>query len=107
MNERLAIVVPFYNEPEIGRTLDGLFTQSYRRDVNHYLVDNGSTDNTRDVIEEFRKEHEEFPLKIIEEGQKGTGAAADTGFTAAIQDGFTWVARTDADRGGKSGISPI
>lgn len=97
MSERLAVVVPFYNEPEINRTLDGLFMQSYRRDVNHYLVDNGSTDETRGVIEKFRKDHEGFPLRIIEEEQKGTGAAADTGFTAAIQDGYTWVARTDAD----------
>lgn len=97
MSERLAVVVPFYNEPEIDRTLDGLFTQAYRRDVNHYLVDNGSTDNTREVIERFHKEHEGFPLRVIEEDQKGTGAAADTGFTAAIQDGYTWIARTDAD----------
>jgi GT2 family glycosyltransferase len=34
---------------------------------------------------------------IISESQKGTGAAADTGFRYAIAHGARWIARTDAD----------
>ena len=38
-----------------------------------------------------------LPVRLITELQKGTGAAADTGFRAAIAAGAQIIARTDAD----------
>lgn len=95
--ERLAVVVPVYNEPFIQRTLDSLFAQDQRRSVQHYVVDNGSTDGTRGLVESWLRSREGFPLTILEEAEKGTGAASDTGFRRAIADGCTVIARTDGD----------
>lgn len=96
---KLGVVVPVFNEPEIDVTLSALYNQDLRNPdlVHHFVVDNGSTDNTREVIGRFSDAHEDFPLTIVEEEQKGTGAASDTGATSAIGAGFQVVARTDGD----------
>lgn len=95
----LAVVIPAYNEQDyIPLTLKGLHDQDKTAHADmHIVVDNGSTDNTMASIHEFMRSHEGFPLQIIEEAAKGTGAAADTGFRWAIEHGHSVVARTDAD----------
>jgi glycosyltransferase involved in cell wall biosynthesis len=95
---RLAVIVPAYNEAAtIEATLAALYGQAYKHTTEHIIVDNGSTDATRSVIQRFADNHDDFPLRIIDESQKGTGAAADTGMRSAIERGATVVARTDAD----------
>lgn len=96
----LAVVVPAYNEQNtITNLLDSLYLQQRLggQVVNHYIVDNGSTDATRGRIERWRQSHDGFPLSVIEEAEKGTGVACDTGFRKAIENGAEIVARTDAD----------
>src|SRR5215218_1556081 len=91
------VVVPFFNEEKgIRKTLDSLIGQT---DTNFtlLLVDNASTDRTVAVVETWRQAHPEWPIVLIVEPQKGTGAAADTGFRYAIAQGATHIARTDAD----------
>jgi glycosyltransferase involved in cell wall biosynthesis len=61
------------------------------------LVDNGSTDGSADVIRRTLSTGQIRHWRLILEPQKGTGAAADTGFRFAIAAGATHVARTDAD----------
>ncbi|MBG6218166.1 glycosyltransferase involved in cell wall biosynthesis [Arthrobacter sp. CAN_A6] len=95
--ERLAVVVPVYNEPLIQRTLDALYAQDLQGVVQHYVVDNASTDGTRALVESWLRSREGFPLTILDEEEKGTGAASDTGFRRAIADGHTVIARTDGD----------
>src|ERR1035438_960786 len=96
--ERVAIVVPFYNEEtSLEGTLESLYGQQNRNDAEIILVDNGSTDSSRGVIYEFIKDHPDFPLEIIEESDKGTGSASDTGFLRAVDRKFDIIARTDAD----------
>ncbi len=91
------VVVPFFNEEKgISHTLDSLIAQT---DTNFtlLLVDNASTDHTVAVVERWQREHPGLPIVLIAEPQKGTGAAADTGFRYAIAQGATHIARTDAD----------
>lgn len=97
MSRRLAVVVPVFNEPSVGRTLEALYRQDSTSGVQHYLVDNASTDGTRAEVARFLNSHAGFPLTVLEEARKGTGAASDTGFRRAIADGFPLIARTDAD----------
>ena len=90
------VVVPCYNEAHgVPATLEALAAQD---DVQFTLVvvDNGSTDGTADVVRAFGHSAP-FPVEVVVEGQKGTGAAADTGFRDAIARGARWIARTDAD----------
>src|SRR5436190_9317263 len=91
------VVVPFYNEAEyIEATLQALAQQT-DRDFSLILVNNSSTDKSADIVRNFFAGYPEFPVHLIDEPQKGTGAASDTGFRHAIRLGAKYVARTDAD----------
>lgn len=96
--KRLAIVVPAYNEEKyLSLTLESLHDQRVREGVIVLVVNNGSTDGTRKLVQNFKRRHPDFVLEIIDEPQKGTGRAADTGFREAIARGYPIIARTDAD----------
>jgi len=91
------VVVPYYNEAAgIAATLDALYAQS---DTGFTLVcvDNGSSDAGAVVVRAWAARHPDLRVVMLEERQKGTGAASDTGFRDAIRLGARWVARTDAD----------
>ncbi len=95
-SQRLAVVVPVFNESAgIRPTLEALASQD-DGDFEAFFVDNGSTDDSARVIREFAAERG-LVWHIVPEPQKGTGAAADTGMRAAIASGATLLARTDAD----------
>jgi len=96
--EKLGVVIPFYNEEAaLPGTLDAIYHQKQSPQLDVILVDNGSTDRSRDAIRDFQNSHSDLPLHVIEEAQKGTGVASDTGFREAISRGHAIVARTDAD----------
>ena len=94
---RFAVIVPFYNEEHgMQATLDALAAQS-DVDFSLVLVDNASTDRSAEVAKRFARAATHLRATVISEQQKGTGAAADTGFRYAIAHGAEWIARTDAD----------
>ena len=95
--EDFFVVVPFYNEVKaIHQTLNSLADQSDRA-FTLVLVDNASTDDTLHIVNKFAAQNSHITICCINEAQKGTGAACDTGFRYAIQCGAKYVARTDAD----------
>src|SRR5262249_15474419 len=100
MNEKRTafwVVIPCYNEAlGVTKTLEALAAQDDRR-FSLVVVDNASTDGTSSVVEAFAARHPTFDVHVVHEAQKGTGAAADTGFRYAISHGATHVARTDGD----------
>ena len=80
----VTVVVPAYNEEHlIDRTLDTMPALVDRMIV----VDDGSTDGTRDRLEAARARHGER-LRVIRHGHNGgVGAAIVTGYKAAIEEG--------------------
>lgn len=93
---KLTVILPAYNESKgIRATFDALLAQS-NKDFHVVFVDNASTDNTLDIIQDFIKK-KNLSWEVISEPEKGTGAAADTGMRYAIAQGATHVARTDSD----------
>ena len=92
----LWVVVPFFNEEQlIIDTLDSLFLQT-DRNFSLVLVDNGSTDNSTKLAQDYIDKTKMRAI-VISERQKGTGTAADSGFRFAIDQGAKYVARTDSD----------
>ncbi|WP_405109830.1 glycosyltransferase family 2 protein [Micromonospora sp. NBC_01405] len=92
----LWVVVPAYNEAaRIGATLDALSRQT-DLDFTLLVVDNASTDGTVEAVRRFAA-RSPVPTLLVEEQQRGVGAAVDTGFRHAIAHGATLLARTDAD----------
>jgi glycosyltransferase involved in cell wall biosynthesis len=93
----LCVVVPCYNEAVgLPATLRALAEQTDTA-FTLIVVDNGSTDGSADLVRRFARDGAPFPVHVIREAQKGTGAASDTGVRAAIGGGARWIARTDAD----------
>ncbi|GAA1874726.1 glycosyltransferase [Myceligenerans crystallogenes] len=97
---RLAVVVPALNEAHdagIARTLEALHAQE-DDDFDLVVVDNGSTDGTGDLVRKvIAGSGRSGRWRVVDEAQKGTGAAADTGMRVAIAGGAGLLARTDAD----------
>lgn len=73
----LSIIVPAYNvENYIRECLDSILNQS----IDNYeiiIVNDGSTDKTQDICEEYSNEYS-F-IKLINQENKGLGAARNTG----------------------------
>ena len=91
---KLYCVVPFYNEAAwLPRLCDSLIIQS-SSDISFVFVDNNSTDNSVEKLQGYSKK---LDMTVIQESQKGTGAASDAGFRYAIKNGATHIARLDAD----------
>ena len=86
----VSVVVPVLNGAgEIGRLLESLLALDYPRDrLELIVVDNGSTDGTRDVISGY-------PVRLVEETATRSSYAARNRGTAMA--GGEWIAFTDAD----------
>lgn len=82
------VVIPTYNEVEsIGAILHGLKDL----DLDVLVIDDGSPDGTADIVRMHG-------VEVIErEGKQGLGSAYRTGFSIAIQRGYTYVIEMDAD----------
>jgi glycosyltransferase involved in cell wall biosynthesis len=93
---KLAVVIPAFDEaPGIPATLRALAAQ-HDRDFRLVVVDNASTDGTAAVVRDTAATLG-LPVEIVDEPERGTGSAADTGMRHAIAGGATLLARTDAD----------
>lgn len=86
----LSIVIPVFNEKNLvtqllRKVLDLKLDDGMAKEV--IVVDDGSRDGTREVLEAFAKDHESAPLKILyHQINRGKGAAVRTGFLAAAGD---------------------
>ncbi|MFC6998576.1 glycosyltransferase family 2 protein [Rufibacter roseus] len=79
---KLSIVIPTYNRGgKIKTTLDSLKNQTFA-DFEVIVVNDGSTDDTREVLEDFRKEYS-YPIQLIHQENLGRSGARNSGFAAA------------------------
>lgn len=93
----LSIVIPAYNEekrlpPTLNRVLAHL-KENYKKDFELIVVDDGSGDNTRRVVEEFHAKYPEVSLLAMSHNC-GYGAAVREGMLAAQGE---YVLTMDAD----------
>ena len=89
---KLSIVVPAFNaENYLHKMLDCLVNQTYK-DKEIIIVDDGSTDNTPNICEEYATLYSS--VQVIHKSNEGTGAARNTGLDASSGE---YVAFVDAD----------
>lgn len=89
---KISIVIPAHNEEKlISRCLDSLVNQQTTQDFEVIVVDNNSTDKTKEITEKYKHK---LNLRILFENQKGRGRARWRGFKAAQGD---VILSTDAD----------
>lgn len=89
----LSIIVPVYNvEGYIGETLDSLLSQTLN-DWEAIIVDDGSTDSSPGIIEEYSAHDDRF--KVIRQTNAGLGAARNTGIQVAVGTFLTFLDSDD------------
>ncbi len=90
---KITLVIPNYNHKEaIAKTLDNLAELN----LHCYLIDDGSNDETRYLLQELANQHSWITL-IHHPYNRGKGAAVMTGLRAAFRDGYTHALQVDAD----------
>lgn len=78
---KVSVIVPVYNaEKFLKDTLKSIQSQTLK-DFEVICVDDGSTDNTLAILDEFIKKDKRF--KVIHQKNAGAGAARNYGFTVA------------------------
>ncbi len=81
MNSNLTIVIPAYNESEsIKDVLEPMRVFAGETNASVIIVNDGSKDNTLDVLTQFKTQHPDFPLQIITHSlNRGYGGALKSG----------------------------
>jgi glycosyltransferase involved in cell wall biosynthesis len=91
---KFSIVVPLFNKEKfIKRTLNSISEQIYQN-FEVLIVDDGSTDNSRLVVEQWVRENGSEKYQIIRQENAGVAAARNLGVISAKQE---YVAFIDAD----------
>lgn len=91
---KISVIVPFWNsEKWLGRCCESLISQE--GDFDFILVDDKSTDNSRDIAYEYCMKDPRFIL-ITNHRTKGVSGARNTGLEYAVQE-KGWITFLDAD----------
>ena len=89
---KVSIIMPAYNkENYIQKTLDSIIQQKFI-DFELIIIDDGSTDKTRNILEEYRVLDKRIKIHHIENG--GVSNARNIGLRHAVGD---WIQFLDAD----------
>lgn len=77
--DNITVVVPVRNRAElVCRTLDSIAGQTMTP-ARIIVVDNGSDDNTREIVEKWAAEHDGLDVMLIDEPKSGASAARNAG----------------------------
>ena len=87
-NFELSIIIPVFNEEDcIGETLTKIVEYMSKKELSYEIIvaDDGSTDKTKDIVEEFIRQHPQQQIKFVSEGiHRGKGFAVNLGMKAAL-----------------------
>lgn len=76
--DRVSIIVPIFNaEKHLRKCLDSLVNQTYKN-IEIILINDGSTDSTKEIISEYQKKHSKI-IKVINQENQGIGASRNNG----------------------------
>jgi len=92
---KISVICPTYNsENFVENTLTSVINQSFLPDE-IILIDDGSTDNTIQVLESFKKEYKRnIRIQILKSNHNGPGKARNIGIKNANNE---WIAFLDSD----------
>lgn len=89
----ISVIVPVFNlEKYVIRTLDSIINQTYK-DIEIIVVDDGSTDNTGEIVETYAKKYFDI-VRVIHQKNSGVTNARLCGVKAAEGE---WIGFVDGD----------
>ena len=94
MTVEVSVIIPAYNAGlHIANAINSVLAQNYSKDIEIFVIDDGSTDNTASVVADMSREHKQI-IYLPNARKKGPSGARNTGLLKA---NGTYVAFLDAD----------
>src|SRR5690625_7195705 len=91
----ISVIIPMYNaEKSIVQALDSIRNQTYDAKFEIIVINDGSTDSSKSLIEEYQQKNPEIDLIIINQNNQGVSVARNKGLEIAKGE---WIALLDAD----------
>ena len=91
---RISLIIPFFNEEEsLLKTLCAINSQTHKAEE-VIFVDSGSTDNSKKIITEYSKLHQELNIKVLFSGKMSPSTSINMGIKNSK---FELIAYTDCD----------
>lgn len=93
----VSIIAPCFNGESYLRVFfDSILNQTYKN-IEIIFVNDGSTDNTESIVEEYKKKFCEHNIimQYVKQKNKGVGGAINTGLKLIRGEFFTWVGTDD------------
>lgn len=97
VNGLVSIITPCYNcENDIHRLMDSILIQDYPK-IEMLAVDDGSTDNTKEIIESYLPKFQEkgYKLTYLYQDNAGQAAAVNRGLKLVTGEYLTWIDSDD------------
>ena len=92
-NHFISVIIPNYNYAHyVGDAIDSVMAQTYKK-FELIVIDNGSTDNSRETLEEYKKKYSP-QIRVIFQENKGQAGARNRGIKESNGD---LIALLDAD----------
>jgi glycosyltransferase involved in cell wall biosynthesis len=93
---KISVVIPMYNSKDtIIRTLNSIKNQTAFNQITEVIIVNdGSTDNSLDLVKDYNESNKQMPLVIINKPNGGVSSARNAGMKAAKGE---WIALLDSD----------
>lgn len=94
--ENISVIIPMFNSSKtIIKVLDSVRNQTAKGHIKEVIViDDGSTDNSAEKVEKYRKKYSEIPIKLIHQENQGVSKARNTGLRQAKGE---YIALLDSD----------
>ncbi len=93
----ISVIIPMYNSANtIERSLQSVVQQDYKGAVEIIVVNDGSKDNSAEVVENFIKANENAKIILISQQNGGVSKARNTGLKVAQGDFIAFLDSDDA-----------
>jgi glycosyltransferase involved in cell wall biosynthesis len=91
----ISIIIPVYNAAlTIINTLESVRNQIFKGNIEIIIINDGSTDNSLDLVTQYKTEHRELNIQIINKINGGAASARNVGIKAANRE---FIALLDSD----------
>ena len=91
----ISVIIPLYNaEKSIVKSLNSIKNQTWKGQFETIIINDGSTDKSRSIVENYIKENPELYIQLINQENGGVSAARNAGLKIAKGD---YIALLDAD----------
>lgn len=92
-NEKVSVIIPVYNDEKyLKQCVESVLTQTYTN-LEIILVDDGSTDHTPEICEEYREKYDQ--IRVLHKKNGGVGSSRNAGLALATGEYILFIDNDD------------